>query len=63
MQFGKIKKLNPRDIWHKEAKDFTPWLADNIGALGEALGMELKVGVASSFLVFFSAVSGEGAGL
>jgi len=43
MQFGKIKKLNPKDIWPKEAKDFTPWLADNIGALGEALGMELEL--------------------
>ena len=43
MQFGKIKKLIPRDIWPKEAKDFTPWLADNIGALGEALGMELEL--------------------
>ncbi|MBI5558777.1 MAG: DUF4268 domain-containing protein [Deltaproteobacteria bacterium] len=43
MQFGKIKKLNPRDIWPKEAKDFTPWLADNIGELGEALGMELEL--------------------
>ena len=43
MQFGKIQKLNPRDIWPKEAKDFTPWLADNIGALGEALGMELEL--------------------
>ena len=43
MQFGKIKKLNLRDIWPKEAKDFTPWLADNIGVLGEALGMELAL--------------------
>ena len=43
MQFGKIKKLYPRDIWPKEAKDFTPWLADNISALGEALGMELEL--------------------
>jgi len=43
MQFGKIEKLNLRDIWSKEAKDFTPWLADNIGALGEALGMELEL--------------------
>jgi len=43
MQFGKIKKLNLRDIWFKEAKNFTPWLADNIDALGEALGMELEL--------------------
>jgi len=43
MQFGAIKKLNPRDIWPKEAKDFTPWLARNIGALGQALGMELEL--------------------
>jgi len=43
MQFGKIEKLNLRDIWPKEAKDFTPWLADNIDELGEALGMELEL--------------------
>ncbi len=43
MQFGEIKKLNPRDIWPKEAKDFTPWLANNIGVLGKALGMELEL--------------------
>jgi len=43
MQFGKIEKLNLRDIWPKEEKDFTPWLADNISALGEALGMELEL--------------------
>lgn len=42
MQFGKIKKLYPRNIWPNEAKDFTPWLADNIAALGEALGMDLE---------------------
>ena len=43
MQLGKIRKINPRDIWPKKSKDFTPWLADSIGALGEALGMELEL--------------------
>jgi len=43
MQFGKIEKLNLRDIRPNEAKDFTPWLADKIGALGEAIGMELEL--------------------
>ena len=43
MRFGKISALNLRDIWPKEAKDFTPWLADNIDALGDALGMELEL--------------------
>lgn len=43
MQFGKIVKLNLKDIWQKEAKDFTPWLAENIGALAEALGMDLEL--------------------
>lgn len=42
MQFGTIKRLKPRDIRPEEAK-FNHWLADNIGALGEALGMELQL--------------------
>ena len=43
MKFGKITKLNLRDIWPKEAFNFTPWLAENLSALGEALGMELEL--------------------
>ncbi len=42
-QLSKIRKLNLRDIWSKEASDFTPWLAENIAELGEALGMELEL--------------------
>lgn len=42
-QLSKIKRLNLRDIWGKEAGDFTPWLAENIGELGKALGMDLEL--------------------
>jgi hypothetical protein len=43
IQFGHIKKLTLRDIWAKEASEFTPWLSENIEALGKALGIELEV--------------------
>lgn len=41
--FGKIKKVNVRDIWQHEAHDFTPWLAENIEKLGESVGMDLEL--------------------
>ncbi len=43
MQFGVLKKLPLRDVWPKESSEFTPWLANNIGALGAALGLELEL--------------------
>ncbi len=41
--FGKIKRLNIRDIWQHEAHDFTPWLAENLDKLGESVGMDLEL--------------------
>lgn len=40
---SKLKRLNLREAWSKEAGDFTPWLADNIEELGAALGMDLEL--------------------
>ena len=40
---AKIERVDLRDAWPNEAQDFTPWLADNIEALGEALGMDLEI--------------------
>lgn len=41
--FGKIKKLNIRDIWQHEAHNFTPWLAENLDRLSESVGMDLEL--------------------
>lgn len=43
IEFEKIEHVNLRKIWPNEASDFTPWLAENINALGEALGIELEL--------------------
>ncbi len=37
-----IEKLPIRDVWPDEARDFTPWLAEHITELGEALGISLE---------------------
>ncbi len=41
--FGEIKSVDIRELWPNEARDFTPWLADNIDRLSNALGMDLEV--------------------
>jgi hypothetical protein len=43
MELGKLKLITPRKKWEHEARDFTPWLAEHIEELNEALGLELEV--------------------
>lgn len=44
-QLGRLNKVDVRDIWTKEAGDFTPWLAleDNLALIGETIGLELEL--------------------
>ena len=42
-ELGRIEKGNLREAWPREADDFTPWLADHISELGNALGLELEL--------------------
>jgi hypothetical protein len=43
MELGLLKNVPPRIKWTSEAREFTPWLAQNINSLNDALGLELEV--------------------
>lgn len=42
-ELGTIKKVDLREKWSKEDKDFTPWLAKNLNLLGDELGLDLEL--------------------
>lgn len=39
---GELKRVDLRTIWPNEAIHFTPWLAENLDKLSEALGLDLE---------------------
>ena len=41
--FGRLIELPLREAWKNEALEFTPWLAENIDHLAEAIGMPLEL--------------------
>lgn len=44
IKLGKLKEVKDlRTAWPHEARDFTPWLADNIDELGEILGIDISI--------------------
>ena len=38
-----LQTVSVQDVWRSEARDFTPWLEENINILAERLGKELEV--------------------
>ena len=43
VDLGAIEQVDLTEVWPHEAQDFTPWLADNLDKLGEALGLDLEL--------------------
>lgn len=65
IDIGTLEGVAVRDVWPREAGDFTPWLADNVQLVGDAIGMDLElddqevsVGNYSADLVFKEISSG-----
>lgn len=44
-KLARLQRVDLRDIWKTEARDFTPWLAreENLGLLGDTIGLELEL--------------------
>lgn len=42
---GRLERVDLRDFWKDETRDFTPWLArvDNLELLGEAIGIDIEL--------------------
>ncbi len=38
MEFGELIDVDLREAWPHEANDFTPWLAENLHRLSQAIG-------------------------
>ena len=43
MEFGELKKVPLREVWGNETHHFTPWLADNLVRLSEALSIPMEL--------------------
>ena len=41
-EFGTLTDADLRKAWPNEPRDFTPWLADNLDRLSEAIGVPLE---------------------
>ena len=39
-EVARLEPVDLRNVWPNEASDFTPWLADNLDVLGDALDLE-----------------------
>lgn len=43
VKLGEMIIVNPREVWINEERDFTPWLAENIDLVSNAIGISIEV--------------------
>ena len=55
IEFGKVEFVHLRDIWAHEADNFTPWLADNLHYVSDAIGIPLELVATEAAVERFSA--------
>ena len=63
---SRFESVNLREIWPDEARNFTPWLAENLDLLSEELGLDLELvdteaEVGDFFVDIAATVSGQNA--
>lgn len=39
---GRLERVDIREVWEREDRDFTPWLAENLDRLSEVIGIPLE---------------------
>ncbi|MEQ1823538.1 MAG: DUF4268 domain-containing protein [Fimbriimonadaceae bacterium] len=54
-KFASLKSVPLREGWQHEAKDFTPWLSQNLQLVGEAIEMQLELVAVEQKVGIFSA--------
>ena len=42
-EFGRLEPVDLRTAWRHEALNFTPWLAENLDRLSQAVGIEMSL--------------------
>ena len=40
---GRLRRVSLREVWSHEARDFTPWLAENIDVLNDEIDLSLSI--------------------
>ena len=49
-ELGTLEYVDVKHVWDNEPRDFTPWLADNLERIGDAIGIDLELVATEMFV-------------